>query len=228
MTELKIGPIIMITRNRLFTDHSKVSADVSSLMGCYFKHLHWKYFWSSGKIRKTQATAPKKQILAKGSFSKSRDPRKATWKKTICGATGTPKQTLDTSPGHSCAFHVKNWQKSLVSNLDLLLNIWNGSVSTYFFNCITWWVVYDTSLTYSSYNKYQPSRIYPKGSRVSSDNYMPQVFWNAGCQFVALNFQTLGKTFPFFSSFQRNVEHLVMLLLWMNYLFYFSKYLLLW
>jgi hypothetical protein len=24
---------------------------------------------------------------------------------------------------------------------------------------------------------------------------MPQVFWNAGCQLVALNFQTLGKGF---------------------------------
>ncbi|XP_065655403.1 1-phosphatidylinositol 4,5-bisphosphate phosphodiesterase beta-4 isoform X3 [Hydra vulgaris] len=42
-----------------------------------------------------------------------------------------------------------------------------------------------------NYNKFQASRIYPKGSRVSSDNYIPQLFWNAGCQLVALNFQTL-------------------------------------
>ncbi len=81
-----------------------------------------------------------------------------------------------------------------------------------------------------SYNKRQMSRIYPKGGRVDSSNYMPQVgleetekwkwsifgaewtranlrwtavsrftvivcfrlqiFWNAGCQMVALNFQT--------------------------------------
>ncbi|KAF8789783.1 1-phosphatidylinositol 4 like protein [Argiope bruennichi] len=41
------------------------------------------------------------------------------------------------------------------------------------------------------YNKRQLSRIYPKGTRVDSSNYMPQVFWNAGCQLVALNFQTL-------------------------------------
>ncbi|KAK1171473.1 1-phosphatidylinositol 4,5-bisphosphate phosphodiesterase beta-1-like [Acipenser oxyrinchus oxyrinchus] len=41
------------------------------------------------------------------------------------------------------------------------------------------------------YNKLQLSRIYPKGTRVDSSNYMPQVFWNAGCQLVALNFQTL-------------------------------------
>ncbi|KAM8880723.1 1-phosphatidylinositol 4,5-bisphosphate phosphodiesterase beta-3 [Synchiropus picturatus] len=41
------------------------------------------------------------------------------------------------------------------------------------------------------YNKNQMSRIYPKGTRVDSSNYMPQLFWNVGCQMVALNFQTL-------------------------------------
>uniref|UniRef100_A0A8C6LS48 Phosphoinositide phospholipase C n=1 Tax=Nothobranchius furzeri TaxID=105023 RepID=A0A8C6LS48_NOTFU len=40
------------------------------------------------------------------------------------------------------------------------------------------------------YNKKQLSRIYPKGTRVDSSNYMPQLFWNIGCQMVALNFQT--------------------------------------
>ncbi|XP_017283522.1 1-phosphatidylinositol 4,5-bisphosphate phosphodiesterase beta-3 isoform X2 [Kryptolebias marmoratus] len=41
------------------------------------------------------------------------------------------------------------------------------------------------------YNKNQLSRIYPKGTRVDSSNYMPQLFWNVGCQMAALNFQTL-------------------------------------
>uniref|UniRef100_A0A8C4ZK16 Phosphoinositide phospholipase C n=1 Tax=Gadus morhua TaxID=8049 RepID=A0A8C4ZK16_GADMO len=41
------------------------------------------------------------------------------------------------------------------------------------------------------YNKMQLSRIYPKGTRVDSSNYNPQLFWNAGCQLVALNFQTI-------------------------------------
>lgn len=45
-----------------------------------------------------------------------------------------------------------------------------------------------------SYNKRQMSRIYPKGGRVDSSNYMPQIFWNAGCQMVSLNFQTPGTT----------------------------------
>ncbi|XP_071081471.1 1-phosphatidylinositol 4,5-bisphosphate phosphodiesterase beta-4-like isoform X2 [Haliotis cracherodii] len=42
----------------------------------------------------------------------------------------------------------------------------------------------------NDYNKRQMSRIYPKGGRVDSSNYMPQIFWNAGCQMVSLNFQT--------------------------------------
>ncbi|XP_069500965.1 1-phosphatidylinositol 4,5-bisphosphate phosphodiesterase beta-3 [Ambystoma mexicanum] len=46
-------------------------------------------------------------------------------------------------------------------------------------------------LEFVEYNKKQLSRIYPKGTRVDSSNYMPQIFWNAGCQMVALNFQTL-------------------------------------
>ncbi|XP_063801030.1 1-phosphatidylinositol 4,5-bisphosphate phosphodiesterase beta-3 isoform X2 [Pseudophryne corroboree] len=46
-------------------------------------------------------------------------------------------------------------------------------------------------MEFVEYNKKQLSRIYPKGTRVDSSNYMPQVFWNAGCQMVALNFQTL-------------------------------------
>lgn len=47
--------------------------------------------------------------------------------------------------------------------------------------------------TLTRYNKSQLSRIYPKGTRVDSSNFMPQLFWNAGCQLVALNYQTIGK-----------------------------------
>lgn len=46
------------------------------------------------------------------------------------------------------------------------------------------------AIEFVNYNKRQMSRIYPKGTRADSSNYMPQVFWNAGCQMVALNFQT--------------------------------------
>ncbi|NXA42483.1 PLCB2 phosphodiesterase, partial [Eudromia elegans] len=46
-------------------------------------------------------------------------------------------------------------------------------------------------LQFAEYNKRQMSRIYPKGTRMDSSNYMPQMFWNVGCQMVALNFQTM-------------------------------------
>lgn len=45
-------------------------------------------------------------------------------------------------------------------------------------------------IDFVTFNKRQFTRVYPKGTRVDSSNYIPQVFWNAGCQMVALNFQT--------------------------------------
>lgn len=48
----------------------------------------------------------------------------------------------------------------------------------------------ESPIDFVSLNKRQFTRIYPKGTRVDSSNYIPQVFWNAGCQMVALNFQT--------------------------------------
>ncbi|XP_052119903.1 1-phosphatidylinositol 4,5-bisphosphate phosphodiesterase isoform X1 [Frankliniella occidentalis] len=46
------------------------------------------------------------------------------------------------------------------------------------------------AIEFVQYNKRQMSRIYPRGTRLESTNFLPQVFWNAGCQMVALNFQT--------------------------------------
>ena len=40
----------------------------------------------------------------------------------------------------------------------------------------------------------QLSRIYPGGARVDSSNYDPRLQWNAGCQIVAFNYQTLDRT----------------------------------
>ncbi|CAK6976786.1 -phosphatidylinositol 4%2C5-bisphosphate phosphodiesterase beta-2 [Scomber scombrus] len=48
-----------------------------------------------------------------------------------------------------------------------------------------------TAVEFVEYNKRQMSRIYPKGTRMDSSNYNPQQFWNAGCQMVALNYQTM-------------------------------------
>lgn len=81
---------------------------------------------------------------------------------------------------HEYLVHFPSGEKRKVASQLILM-------ADYFYNCIhylTWW---------SRYNKMQLSRIYPKGTRVDSSNYMPQLFWNAGCQMVALNFQTVGK-----------------------------------
>lgn len=44
------------------------------------------------------------------------------------------------------------------------------------------------------YHQIQFSRVYPKGQRIDSSNYNPMPLWNAGCQMVALNYQTGDKS----------------------------------
>ncbi|XP_008575566.1 PREDICTED: 1-phosphatidylinositol 4,5-bisphosphate phosphodiesterase eta-2 [Galeopterus variegatus] len=46
---------------------------------------------------------------------------------------------------------------------------------------------------YLRFNQRQLSRVYPSSYRVDSSNYNPQPFWNAGCQMVALNYQSEGR-----------------------------------
>ncbi|KAI6213707.1 hypothetical protein M3Y94_00183000 [Aphelenchoides besseyi] len=41
-----------------------------------------------------------------------------------------------------------------------------------------------------NHNRRQITRVYPRGSRVDSSNYMPLIFWNAGVQMSAINLQT--------------------------------------
>ena len=36
------------------------------------------------------------------------------------------------------------------------------------------------------------SRVYPRATRLASTNYDPLPYWKAGCQIVAMNWQTLG------------------------------------
>ncbi|XP_033838586.1 1-phosphatidylinositol 4,5-bisphosphate phosphodiesterase delta-1-like isoform X1 [Periophthalmus magnuspinnatus] len=48
----------------------------------------------------------------------------------------------------------------------------------------------ESANAYIRHNVDKLSRIYPAGSRTDSSNYNPVSLWNAGCQLVALNFQT--------------------------------------
>ncbi|XP_017297080.1 1-phosphatidylinositol 4,5-bisphosphate phosphodiesterase eta-2a isoform X3 [Kryptolebias marmoratus] len=47
--------------------------------------------------------------------------------------------------------------------------------------------------SFIQFNQRQLSRIYPSSYRVDSSNFNPQPFWNAGCQLVALNYQSEGR-----------------------------------
>ncbi|XP_053185437.1 1-phosphatidylinositol 4,5-bisphosphate phosphodiesterase delta-1b [Scomber japonicus] len=48
----------------------------------------------------------------------------------------------------------------------------------------------ESANAYVHHNVDKLSRIYPAGTRTDSSNYNPVPLWNAGCQIVALNFQT--------------------------------------
>ncbi|XP_076868768.1 1-phosphatidylinositol 4,5-bisphosphate phosphodiesterase delta-1a isoform X1 [Brachyhypopomus gauderio] len=50
-----------------------------------------------------------------------------------------------------------------------------------------------SGMAFVHHNMDKLSRIYPAGSRTDSSNYNPVQMWNAGCQIVALNFQTPSK-----------------------------------
>ncbi|MBN3271645.1 PLD3A phosphodiesterase, partial [Polyodon spathula] len=54
-------------------------------------------------------------------------------------------------------------------------------------------LIRDEGNMFVRHNARQLSRIYPSGLRAHSSNYSPQEMWNAGCQIVALNFQTPGE-----------------------------------
>nr|XP_020476466.1 1-phosphatidylinositol 4,5-bisphosphate phosphodiesterase eta-2-like isoform X1 [Monopterus albus] len=54
-------------------------------------------------------------------------------------------------------------------------------------------VMQQKASSFIHFNQRQLSRIYPSSYRVDSSNFNPQPFWNAGCQLVALNYQSEGR-----------------------------------
>uniref|UniRef100_A0A3P8N9W4 Phosphoinositide phospholipase C n=1 Tax=Astatotilapia calliptera TaxID=8154 RepID=A0A3P8N9W4_ASTCA len=54
-------------------------------------------------------------------------------------------------------------------------------------------VMQQKASSFIQFNQRQLSRIYPSSYRVDSSNFNPQPFWNAGCQLVALNYQSEGR-----------------------------------
>ncbi|XP_077436018.1 1-phosphatidylinositol 4,5-bisphosphate phosphodiesterase eta-2a isoform X13 [Vanacampus margaritifer] len=54
-------------------------------------------------------------------------------------------------------------------------------------------VMQQKASSFNHFNQRQLARIYPSSYRVDSSNFNPQPFWNAGCQLVALNYQSEGR-----------------------------------
>ncbi|XP_058406514.1 1-phosphatidylinositol 4,5-bisphosphate phosphodiesterase eta-1 isoform X2 [Diceros bicornis minor] len=54
-------------------------------------------------------------------------------------------------------------------------------------------VVQQKAEQFMVYNQKQLTRIYPSAYRIDSSNFNPLPYWNAGCQLVALNYQSEGR-----------------------------------
>ncbi|XP_065908131.1 1-phosphatidylinositol 4,5-bisphosphate phosphodiesterase beta-4-like isoform X2 [Dysidea avara] len=65
----------------------------------------------------------------------------------------------------------------------------------------------DHPVEFAKYNARQFSRIYPGGMRMNSTNYLPNLYWSAGCQIVALNYQTPDLSMQLnFAKFEQNLK----------------------
>uniref|UniRef100_A0A8B9FW91 1-phosphatidylinositol 4,5-bisphosphate phosphodiesterase n=1 Tax=Amazona collaria TaxID=241587 RepID=A0A8B9FW91_9PSIT len=112
-------------------------------------------------------------------------------KKSHKSADGSAKKKLSEQASNTCSDTSSMFEPSspgAVQNCSIFPSLFEMSsfVETKGLEQLT-----KSPVEFVEYNKMQLSRIYPKGTRVDSSNYMPQVFWNAGCQMVALNFQTV-------------------------------------
>lgn len=54
-------------------------------------------------------------------------------------------------------------------------------------------VIKENKADWIKHNFTHLSRVYPKGIRLQSTNYDPVAFWSAGCQLVAINWQTVDE-----------------------------------
>ncbi|XP_065917924.1 1-phosphatidylinositol 4,5-bisphosphate phosphodiesterase beta-1-like [Dysidea avara] len=60
---------------------------------------------------------------------------------------------------------------------------------------------------FAKYNARQFTRIYPAGKRINSSNFLPDWYWSAGCQIVALNYQTPDLPMQLnFAKFEQNLK----------------------
>uniref|UniRef100_A0A671TXR6 Phosphoinositide phospholipase C n=1 Tax=Sparus aurata TaxID=8175 RepID=A0A671TXR6_SPAAU len=105
------------------------------------------------------------------------------------------KGSMDEGTAGSEAFATEEMSNLVIYIQPVKFNSFEASKSTYqmssFVETKALEQLTKCPVEFVEYNKLQLSRIYPKGTRVDSSNYNPQLFWNAGCQLVALNFQTI-------------------------------------
>jgi phosphatidylinositol phospholipase C, beta len=98
------------------------------------------------------------------------------------GATINIHPSLSTIVNYAQPVKFQGFEHAKKMNLHFNMSSFNESAALGYLK--------QNAIEFVNYNTRQLSRIYPKGGRVDSGNYMPQIFWNTGCQMVSLNFQT--------------------------------------
>ncbi|KAF7989040.1 hypothetical protein HCN44_007350 [Aphidius gifuensis] len=135
-------------------------------------------------IEDASAPAPEqpKEVVAPAPGDEAADPEAAAAAAAHTGSTMSCHPWLSSMINYAQPIKFQGFDKALEKNIHHNMSSFSETAALNYLKT--------SAVEFVNYNKRQMSRIYPKGTRADSSNYMPQVFWNAGSQMVALNFQT--------------------------------------
>ncbi|KAL5111647.1 1-phosphatidylinositol 45-bisphosphate phosphodiesterase beta-4 [Taenia crassiceps] len=137
--------------------------------------------FSSSLLGKLSETEMKRLVTKKGSLT-AEEEQAMLAQYHYTGATKTIHPLLSSMVNYAQPVKFQGFDVAEDENIHYHMSSFSETVAL--------GLMKNEAIEFVNYNKRQMSRIYPRGNRVESSNYMPQIFWNAGCQMVALNFQT--------------------------------------
>ncbi|KAJ2742143.1 1-phosphatidylinositol 4,5-bisphosphate phosphodiesterase delta-1 [Coemansia sp. BCRC 34301] len=138
---------------------------------------------------------------------------------SLCNSTGSTQQSQVSSKGISPRVSVAQLKRKIAPELSELIvyckavhfeGFEEGSETEFAFDKVTSvsestsnQQIRQHSKRYIEYNAAQMTRVYPAFSRVTSTNFNPIGHWAAGCQLVALNFQTHDRNMQLYEAMFR-------------------------
>lgn len=154
-------------------------------LAAYIEEAHPELNADGGHEEQKKVTININMLLKKGTTNGqlSEEEEKALLNKyQYTGATTNIHPLLSSIVNYAQPVKFQSFQHSKQKNIHYHMSSFNENVALGHLR--------QDAIEFVNYNTRQMSRIYPRGGRVDSSNYMPQIFWNTGCQMVSLNFQT--------------------------------------